>query len=155
MGLDTDFGELVKQQPPPGETGISEAVTPYLVKRLRDYSPRDSDLLKIVLLRRDSGKKKYGTELKTYNGRDSLVDAFQEQLDSCVYLAQHVREIEYALEAKEALEPDANLDRTPLFMAEERLSAAMQLTVELWNDILARLDPPEEREEQGPSILLP
>lgn len=153
--LDTDFGDLIKQQPAPGETAISEAVTPYLVKRLREHiGSRDVGLTTVLLKRRDSGKEKYGTELKTYNRRDALVDAFQEQLDSCVYLAQHVREVEYAIDGATEMQPDRDIDRTPLFMAEERLSAAIQLMVEIWNDLQARYNPPEERDE-GPSIVLP
>lgn len=33
-----------------------------------------------------SGLKKYGTRLQPYNGRDFLIDAYQEALDLCVYL---------------------------------------------------------------------
>lgn len=32
------------------------------------------------------GFKRYNTRLQPYNGRDSLVDAYQEALDLCVYL---------------------------------------------------------------------
>lgn len=32
------------------------------------------------------GLERYGTRLQPYNGRDSLVDAYQEALDLCVYL---------------------------------------------------------------------
>ena len=36
--------------------------------------------------------KKYGTPLMTNNGRDPLVDAYQEALDLCVYLRQAIEE---------------------------------------------------------------
>ncbi len=36
--------------------------------------------------------KKYGTPLMTNNDRDSLVDAYQEALDLCVYLRQAIEE---------------------------------------------------------------
>lgn len=36
--------------------------------------------------RRDFGVKKHGTHLTPNNGRDSLVDAIQEQLDCVAYL---------------------------------------------------------------------
>lgn len=38
------------------------------------------------------GTKKYGSELKTHNGRDALVDAFQEALDLVMYLKQCLME---------------------------------------------------------------
>jgi hypothetical protein len=38
------------------------------------------------------GKAKYGTELKTHNGRKALVDAYQEALDLCLYLKQALME---------------------------------------------------------------
>ena len=42
---------------------------------------------------RDSaGRQKYGTPLQANNGRDALVDAYQEALDLCVYLRQAIEE---------------------------------------------------------------
>ena len=38
------------------------------------------------------GYNKYGTRLKPHNGRDALVDAYQEALDLCVYLRQAIFE---------------------------------------------------------------
>lgn len=38
------------------------------------------------------GAVKYGTRLQAYNGRDALVDAYQEALDLCVYLRQAIEE---------------------------------------------------------------
>lgn len=38
------------------------------------------------------GVKKYGTELQTFNGRDCLVDAYQEALDLVQYLKQTLLE---------------------------------------------------------------
>lgn len=32
------------------------------------------------------GAKKYGTRLQPFNGRDALLDAYEEALDLCVYL---------------------------------------------------------------------
>ncbi len=40
------------------------------------------------------GQKKYGTALHPFNGRDALVDAYQEALDLCVYLRQAIYERE-------------------------------------------------------------
>lgn len=38
------------------------------------------------------GRRKYGTPLQAHNGRDPLVDAYQEALDLCVYLRQAIAE---------------------------------------------------------------
>lgn len=38
------------------------------------------------------GEKKYGTPLRPHNGRDPLVDAYQEALDLAVYLRQALYE---------------------------------------------------------------
>lgn len=38
------------------------------------------------------GSHKYGTALQPFNGRDPLVDAYQEALDMCVYLRQAIYE---------------------------------------------------------------
>lgn len=38
------------------------------------------------------GKVKYGIPLRTHNGRDALVDAYQEVLDLSVYLRQEIEE---------------------------------------------------------------
>lgn len=38
------------------------------------------------------GREKYGTPLQSHNGRNALVDAYQEALDLCVYLRQAILE---------------------------------------------------------------
>jgi hypothetical protein len=40
------------------------------------------------------GHKKYGTYLRTNNGRDALIDAYQEALDLVMYLKQIILEKE-------------------------------------------------------------
>jgi hypothetical protein len=42
--------------------------------------------------RQEAGIAKYGTQLKTHNGRDALVDAYQESLDLLMYLRQWMME---------------------------------------------------------------
>jgi hypothetical protein len=39
-----------------------------------------------------AGRAKYGTPLQSHNGRDALVDAYQEALDLAVYLRQAIEE---------------------------------------------------------------
>jgi len=45
-----------------------------------------------IKLREEYGIKKYNTRLKPHNGRDALVDAYQEALDLVVYLRQAIYE---------------------------------------------------------------
>jgi hypothetical protein len=40
------------------------------------------------------GRQRYGTPLQAHNGRDALVDAYQEALDLAVYLRQAIEERE-------------------------------------------------------------
>lgn len=50
---------------------------------------------------RDSvGRQKYGTPLQPCNGRDSLVDAYQEALDLVVYLRNEIEERKRRAECK-------------------------------------------------------
>jgi hypothetical protein len=51
------------------------------------------DLLIADMRDRDQvGRDRYGTPLTSGNGRDHLIDALQEQLDACVYLANALDE---------------------------------------------------------------
>ena len=69
----------VHEPPPvPGK----KAVLPYVIRDLQD--------------RAEEGKKKYGTMLQTENGRDGLMDAYQEALDLVMYLRQTILEREGA-----------------------------------------------------------
>jgi hypothetical protein len=56
------------------------------------------DILPLVisdLQERDKvGRKKYGTTLQSNNGRNALMDAYQEALDLCMYLRQVICETE-------------------------------------------------------------
>jgi hypothetical protein len=38
------------------------------------------------------GNERYGTRLQPFNGRDALVDAYQEALDLAVYMRQAIYE---------------------------------------------------------------
>ena len=38
------------------------------------------------------GRERYGTPLQPFNGRDALMDAYEESLDLCVYLRQVIYE---------------------------------------------------------------
>ncbi len=58
--------------------------------------PGEEKVLDAVLAdltgRAEQGKEKYGTYLMTENGRDPLVDAYQEALDLVMYLKQELME---------------------------------------------------------------
>ena len=54
-------------------------------------------LVMIDMAKRDvAGVEKYGTRLKPFNGRDALIDAYQECLDQAVYLRQAIYEIDHS-----------------------------------------------------------
>lgn len=56
-------------------------------------NPAVWDLVIQDMRRRDQfGRAKYGTPLQPHNGRDALVDAYQEALDLVVYLRQLIEE---------------------------------------------------------------
>lgn len=42
--------------------------------------------------RAELGRERYGTYLRTNNGRDALRDAYEEALDLCMYLKQMMME---------------------------------------------------------------
>lgn len=49
-------------------------------------------VLKDLHERREAGTRKYGMPLRTFNGRNALIDAYQEALDLTVYLRQRIGE---------------------------------------------------------------
>lgn len=68
---------LIEDQPPP----------------TRNESTPIWDLVISDMRKRDSvGRERYGTPLQANNGRDALVDAYQEALDLVVYLRQAIEE---------------------------------------------------------------
>lgn len=68
---------LIQDQPPP-------------------KSNQHPDVWQVVIAdmmeRHDTGLERYGTTLQPFNGRDALVDAYQEALDLAVYLRQAILE---------------------------------------------------------------
>jgi hypothetical protein len=64
---------------------MSESVTDALLETLCGVSPLVAELL---ILRREQGRERYGTELTTWNGRDPDVDLLQERVDSLLYAMQ-------------------------------------------------------------------
>jgi hypothetical protein len=80
-------------EPPPHAGKI--AVWPLVIQDVEEiYAPsllRDRFIAE-VRSRNVDGIAKYGTPLQTHNGRNPLVDAFQEAMDLTVYLRQAVEE---------------------------------------------------------------
>lgn len=59
----------------------------------KNDNPALWDLVVDDMRARDNfGRAKYGTPLQASNGRDALVDAYQEALDLLVYLRQMIYE---------------------------------------------------------------
>lgn len=59
----------------------------------RAHEPVSQQIWADLNSRATVGLEKYGTRLKTHNGRNALNDAYQEVLDLIMYLRQHVLEI--------------------------------------------------------------
>lgn len=55
-------------------------------------------LIEDIKKRKELGEKKYGEPLKAFNGRNALIDAYQEVLDLAVYLRQEIEEREQLIE---------------------------------------------------------
>jgi hypothetical protein len=66
-----------KPQPPPTDSN-EPPVLDMVINDLRE--------------RAEDGLKKYGTYLRPHNGRDPLIDAYQESCDLCMYLRQAIAE---------------------------------------------------------------
>lgn len=67
----------MSDQPPP-KTSDAPPVWPLVVEDMH--------------LRDMVGRQRYGTPLQAHNGRDALVDAYEEALDLAVYLRQAIYE---------------------------------------------------------------
>lgn len=65
------------------------------------------------------GIERYGTPLQPFNGRDSLVDAYQEALDLAVYLRQRIEEQQRLALAIARLRDAWEVDRFKLSLSEE------------------------------------
>jgi hypothetical protein len=60
---------------------------------IQNAQPAVWDLVISDMVSRDNfGVAKYGMHLQPHNGRDPLIDAYQEALDLCVYLRQAIFE---------------------------------------------------------------
>lgn len=80
----------------PTPTGDGPEVWPPLIDSLQEQIPRlsptDARIAMAIVAdcraRDRLGRERYGTPLRAHNGRDALVDAYQEALDLLAYLGQ-------------------------------------------------------------------
>lgn len=75
--------------PQPAPTGDGQ---PVLELVIADLQARDA-----------VGRVKYGTTLRAHNGRDALMDAYQESLDQAMYLRQAIAERDQQIADQRAL----------------------------------------------------
>ena len=62
--------------------------------QVNDHPDIQSQVIADIEARREVGIKRYGTALQPHNGRDALVDAYEEVLDLACYLKQRIVEDE-------------------------------------------------------------
>jgi spore cortex formation protein SpoVR/YcgB (stage V sporulation) len=65
-------------QPKPTTSKNSKEITPMVISDIKRRS--------------EAGVNEYGVSLKSFNGRDALVDAYEEVLDMAQYLRQEIEE---------------------------------------------------------------
>lgn len=91
----TEFEYQTNSQPDPVEG--QEEVSTFLVNELEGYYETHEEevyklLIEDVLKRREDGIEEYGTPLMTHNGRQALVDCYDEFLDALYYTGQMIME---------------------------------------------------------------
>lgn len=101
------MSEIVDQPPPAARPDLKPAweqvITDYTARYNLSIIARDvsssidptnaiRDVLDDMAARDATGRERYGVPLTAYNGRDQLVDAYQEALDLSVYLRAAMEE---------------------------------------------------------------
>jgi hypothetical protein len=86
---------LVDEQPPPVHNDHPAVWDLVMEDVLTIPCNGDKDATITDMRERDQvGLERYGTRLQPFNGRDSVIDAYQEALDLCVYLRTALYEME-------------------------------------------------------------
>lgn len=70
------MNSLIKPQPPPHQNNGGNIVADMVIADMK--------------ARKEFGIAKYGVFLKSNNGRNNLIDSYQEILDLCVYLRSEI-----------------------------------------------------------------
>ena len=78
---------------PPPSAGVGPSVWAVVISDLQATGREDvSQVILDMRQRERTGRAKYGVSLRAHNGRDAVVDAYQETLDAVVYLKQAILE---------------------------------------------------------------
>lgn len=81
--------------PQPAPVECAKPVLPAVLSHLNTLSSLvDAAIERDLIARAQVGRMKYGTVLKTHNGRDALIDLYQEGLDAVMYSAQYLLELD-------------------------------------------------------------
>lgn len=110
LGYDLSLASLPEPPPTAGQVRVYDLV-------VNDVT--NAQLREDLAERMAMGMAKYGTPLMTFNGRDPLIDAYQEVIDLVMYLRQALAEggtvgfeygkaVEIALSLCRALHPDGD-----------------------------------------------
>ena len=81
-------------EPKPEENWLGRPVEPIVLRNLMAregaafLTPTTTRLYKDIVARTEMGFKKYGVRLTTHNGRNAVVDLYQEVLDGIQYVSQ-------------------------------------------------------------------
>jgi hypothetical protein len=90
------MNNLVLEQNEPQPNG-TRPVWEMVMEDFERLTPSDSvtdSVLDDMRDRNEEGRRKYGTPLQCFNGRNALVDLYQELLDAAVYTRQELEENE-------------------------------------------------------------
>lgn len=81
---------LIEDQPPPqpSQGDLWQLLIDEMRQHTASYNLVANYTIKNMEERRRLGIERYGTPVQPFNGRDALVDAYQESLDLLVYLKQ-------------------------------------------------------------------
>ena len=102
---------MINSNPAPKKSVHSKPVYPMISKRFREVEDEMhkaeiragdycTEALLFLLARASDGRRTYGEQLHTFNGRDSLLDALEELADAVMYLYQFFEENEALLHRK-------------------------------------------------------
>lgn len=92
--IDLDPGVAATPQPDPIRGGRSITilvVADLMANSLEKCPPRDA-VIRDLVRRDEMGFKKYGQNLETFDGRNTLADAYQESLDLAQYIRKYIEE---------------------------------------------------------------
>ncbi len=92
MDQSNDIAKSAGKLETPSDTERKGLSKPEPAPRQNESQPIWEMVVEDMQERDRSGRAKYGTPLQAHNGRDALVDAYQEVLDLAVYLRQAIEE---------------------------------------------------------------